>query len=245
VSRPLIAVTGRRLGAHRATWPYAHATALPRAYLQAVRRSGADPVVLDAFPIDRGEAAALVSRFDALVFTGGPDVDPACYGEPQHPSTYGVEREADDFEIALLHAALARDVPTLAICRGAQVVNIALGGTLYQHIVEDPGVESHGRPGETDGQYVHDVEVDASSMLHKVMGVDRARCSCHHHQAVARLGDGLHVTARASDGIVEGLELDGAPMLAVQWHPEDTAAEDGAQQRLFDWLCDFAAPREG
>jgi putative glutamine amidotransferase len=236
VSRPLVAVTGRRLGASRTTWPYAHAAALPRAYLDAVRRSGADPVLLDAAPISHGDAGVLVARFDALVLTGGPDLDPGCYDESPHPATYGVDRAADDFEITLLRAALERELTTLAICRGAQVVNVALGGTLYQHIVEEPGVAPHGRPGETDGQHEHEVDIDPSSLLGKVMGADRTRCSCHHHQAVAALGEGLRVSARAADGIVEGLELDGAPLLAVQWHPEDTAGDDPLQQRLFDWL---------
>jgi putative glutamine amidotransferase len=237
VNRPLVAVTGRRLGERRTTWPYARAAALPRAYLDAVRRAGASPVVLDAAPLSRDDADALVTRFDALVLTGGPDVDPRFYDQPAHAETYGVDREADDFEIALFLAAVDRAVPTLAICRGAQVVNIALGGSLYQHIAEEPGVGPHGRPGEPDGQYVHDVPLEPGSLLQKVMGADVVRCSCHHHQAVAEVGDGLRVSARDHDGIVEGLELDGAPMLAVQWHPEDTAGDDAAQQRLFDWLC--------
>jgi putative glutamine amidotransferase len=237
VTRPLVAVTGRRLGERRTTWPYARAAALPRAYLDAVRRAGADPVLLDAAPLTRDDARSLVARFDALVLTGGPDVDPGGYGQAAHGETYGTDREADDFEVALFRAAVDGAVPTLAICRGAQVVNVALGGSLYQHIVEEPGVAPHGRPGEADGRYVHDVPLDAGSLLQKAMGTDVARCSCHHHQAVADVGDGLRVSARDHDGIVEGLELDGAPMLAVQWHPEDTAADDPAQQRLFEWLC--------
>jgi putative glutamine amidotransferase len=233
----LVAVTGRRLGASVAKWPHAHAAVSPRAYLDAVRRSDGEPVLLDAAPTTEADAGALLARFDALVLTGGPDVDPGCYGERPHPATYGVDREADDFEITLFRTALARKVPTLAICRGLQVVNVALGGSLYQHIIEDPAVEPHGRPGEANGGRVHEVELEHGTVLHKVMGVERAHCSCHHHQAVARIGTGLQVSARAADGIVEGLELDGAAMLAVQWHPEDTAAVDGAQQRLFDWVC--------
>jgi putative glutamine amidotransferase len=134
-------------------------------------------------------------------------------------------------------------LPTLAICRGAQIVNVARGGSLHQHIVEAPGVAPHGRPGEAGGQHHHDVQIEAGSLLRKVLGTDRARCSCHHHQSVARLGEGLHVTAHADDGIVEALELDGAPMLAVQWHPEDTAGVDPVQQRLFDWVCQFDGVR--
>jgi putative glutamine amidotransferase len=237
VTRPLVALTGRRLGAGHTAWPYAHAPALPLSYLDAVRRAGGDPVVLDAAPTTADDAAALLARFDALVLTGGPDLDPDGYGETPHEATYGVDREADDFEVALFHAAVAGAVPTLAICRGAQIVNVACGGSLHQHIVEAPGVAPHGRPGEPGGQHHHDVDIEPGSLLRKVLGTDRARCSCHHHQAVDRVGNGLRVTARAPDGIVEALELDGAPLLAVQWHPEDTAGSDAVQQHLFDWVC--------
>jgi putative glutamine amidotransferase len=236
-SRPLVALTGRRLGAKVERWPHAHAAVSPRAYLDAVRRAGAEPVLVDPSPTTTSQAEELLGRFDALVLTGGPDVDPACYGQPPHAATYGVDRGADDFEIALARAAIDRELTTLAICRGIQVLNVALGGTLYQHIVEEPGVDAHGRPGEADGQYRHDVTLEPGSKLRKVMGADRVRCSCHHHQAIAQVGDGLHVSALADDGIVEGLELDLPTLLAVQWHPEDTAGDDPAQQRLFDWLC--------
>jgi putative glutamine amidotransferase len=236
-SRPLVALTGRRLGAKVERWPHAHAAVSPRAYLDAVRRAGAEPVLVDPSPTTTSQAEELLGRFDALVLTGGPDVDPACYGQPPHAATYGVDRGADDFEVALARAAIDRELTTLAICRGIQVLNVALGGTLYQHIVEEPGVDAHGRPGEADGQYRHDVTLEPGSKLRKVIGADRVQSSCHHHQAIAQVGDGLHVSARADDGIVEGLELDGPTLLAVQWHPEDTAGDDPAQQRLFDWLC--------
>jgi putative glutamine amidotransferase len=235
--RPLVAVTGRRLGPNTTRWPYAAAPALPRAYFDAVRRAGAEPVLLDAAPISPAEADALLARFDALVLSGGPDLDPAAYGETAHPETYGVDSVADEFETTLARAAIHCASRTLAICRGIQVLNVALGGDLYQHIADDPGVAPHGRPGKADGRFVHDVGIDDGSLLAQVLGKEEASCSCHHHQALARLGDGLRVTARSADGIVEGVELDGAPMLAVQWHPEDTAGDDPVQQRLFDWLC--------
>src|SRR5262249_31117749 len=160
-----------------------------------------------------------------------PDVDPACYGEAPHEKTYGVDRVADDFEVTLFDTALARRLPILAICRGIQIVNVARGGSLFQDIVDSPGVGPHGPPAEAGGAPAPDVDVEAGSLLRKVLGTDRAPCSCHHHQSVARLGEGLRVTARADDGIVEALELDGAPLLAVQWHPEDTAGDDPVQQR--------------
>jgi putative glutamine amidotransferase len=236
MSQPLIALTGRRLGAKQDRWPYADAPALPLTYFDAVRAAGGIPVLFDAAPMSTAEIDAALARFDALILTGGPDVDPACYGEDTRPEVYGVDRAADDFEIALVKRAIDRDVRTLAICRGIQILNVALGGSLYQHMPHEPGVPAHGRPGEANGQREHDVQIEAGSNLAKVLGIDRASASCHHHQALDRLGDGLVVTARADDGIIEGVELDGAPLLAVQWHPEDTARIDAVQRRLFEWL---------
>jgi putative glutamine amidotransferase len=197
-------------------------------------RAGGVPLLID--PV--GDPAGILERVDALVLTGGPDLDPACYGQVPHPKTYGVNRDIDDFELALAHEALERELPTLAICRGFQVLNTALGGTLYQHIPENPGVEPHGRPGEPNGGRVQEVNVEPGTLLAKVMGAVRPVATCHHHQAVDRVGDGLRVVARADDGIVEGLERTdpGGWLLAVQWHPEDTAATDPENQRLFDAL---------
>jgi putative glutamine amidotransferase len=228
---PLVAVTGRHLG-RTPKWPYDRAVALPRAYPDAVRRAGGIPVIVDDAP----DPGALLQRVDALVLTGGPDLDPTNFGEDRHPAVYGVDPNADAFEIGLARLSVEREVPTLAICRGIQILNVALGGSLHQHIPDDPGVAPHGRPGEPNGQLEHRVTLDDGSLLAQVMGETQVVASCHHHQAIAKLGDGLRVTARARDGIVEGLEHDSAWLLAVQWHPEDTAAEDPAQQRLFDAL---------
>jgi putative glutamine amidotransferase len=236
MSRPLVAVTGRRLGSRVTKWPYANAPALPGAYFESVRRANAIPVMLDVESLTDNDAAALLARFDALMLTGGPDVDPATYGQDCHDKTYGTDRPTDDFELTLARVAVDRGVRTLAICRGIQVLNVALGGSLHQHIADLPGVEPHGRPGEADGRYEHAVRIQPGSLLSSVMGTSEAICSCHHHQAVDKLGDGLAVSAHV-DGIVEGVELPGANLLAVQWHPEDTAAADPAQQRLFDWLA--------
>jgi putative glutamine amidotransferase len=190
------------------------------------------PVLID--PV--GDPGGILERFDALVLTGGPDLDPALYGQPPRPETYGVDRAIDDFEFALVHEALDRGLPTLAVCRGFQVLNVALGGTLYQHIADDPGVEPHGRPGQPGGGRAQEMTIEPGTLLAKVMGTTRAVGTCHHHQAVDGVGDGLRVVARAGDGIVEALELDDPRgwLLAVQWHPEDTAATDPANQRLFD-----------
>jgi gamma-glutamyl-gamma-aminobutyrate hydrolase PuuD len=231
----LVALTGRRLG-RRETWPYSGAAALARGYLDAIVQAGGQPVVVDDAP----DPKALLARVDALVLTGGPDVDPARYGEEPHPSVYGVSRRVDDLECELADIAITRSIPTLAICRGIQVLNVARGGTLFQHITENPGVPAHGEPGVAGGARVHDVTLDRDSLLAEVMEATTVHVSCHHHQAVDRLGDGLQVVGRASDGIVEALELEGGFVLAVQWHPEDTAADDRVQQRLFDALVRHA-----
>ena len=237
-ARPLIAITGRRLG-ETDRWPYSRAVVTPRGYAEAVTRAGGWPALID--PV--GDPEGLLDRFDGLVLSGGPDLDPATYGQAPHAKTYGVDAAIDEFELALVRDAIARETPTLAVCRGFQVLNVALGGTLHQHILEDPGVPAHGRPGEPNGGREQEVTVDPGTLLAKVMGAPRVLVSCHHHQAVDRVGTGLRVVARADDGIVEGLELDppGTWLLAVQWHPEDTAANDDAQQHLFDELVQQAA----
>jgi len=232
-ARPLIAVTGRRMGKID-RWPYEHAMVAPGGYVDALARAGAIGALIDS----SGDPSGILDRFDALVLTGGPDLDPATYGQEEHEKTYGVSRAADDFELALTHDALAREMPTLAICRGFQILNVACGGTLYQHIPENPGVEPHGRPGEPNGGRTQAVNVEPGTLLAKVMGTTRPVATCHHHQAAQTVGAGLRVVARADDGIVEGLEYENPTgwLLAVQWHPEDTAAADPDNQRLFDAL---------
>jgi putative glutamine amidotransferase len=236
--RPLVAITGRRLG-ETDRWPHSRAAVSPRGYLESVARAGGWPALID--PV--GDPRGLLDRFDGLVLTGGADLDPGCYGQLPHPKTYGVNAAVDAFELALARDAVARRLPTLAICRGLQVLNAALGGTLYQHIPDDPGVAAHGRPGEPNGGREQEVTLEAGTLLAKVMGSPRVVASCHHHQAVDRVGTGLRVVASADDGIVEGLELDHGSgwLLAVQWHPEDTSERDTAQQRLFDALVTESA----
>jgi len=227
----IVALTGRRLG-RTDKWPYTGAAALPYRYIDAVLRAGGQPVIVN----DARDPKELLARVDALVLTGGPDVDPQRYGEAPHPSVYGVDPADDDFECAVAEAATVRSMPTLAICRGIQILNVARGGTLLQHITENPGVPAHGQPGVAGGARQHEVTLERGSLLAEVMDTTTVTASCHHHQAIGQLGDGLRVVGRAKDGIVEALELEGQFMLAVQWHPEDTADEDPAQQRLFDGL---------
>jgi len=234
--RPLVAVAGRPLAPQRVRGWADPAVAIQETYLAAIRRAGGHDATLDPFELGPAEARELLARFDALVLTGGDDVDPATYGEEPHPEVYGTHPLSDRFELALLRAALDGDVAVLAICRGIQILNVAFGGSLDQHITGRPGLIGHGVPGRDGRPELHAVDVDAGSRLAAAMGGERVVGSSHHHQAVGRLGEGLRVTARAPDGVVEGLELPGARLLAVQWHPEDTAADDPVQQRLFDAL---------
>jgi putative glutamine amidotransferase len=213
-------------------WPYSRAAVSPRSYLDAVTRAGGQPVVVN----DIADPKDFLSRVDALVLSGGADIDPACFGQSANEHVYGVDRAADDLEFELADIAVARGIPTLAICRGIQVLNVARGGTLFQHIPDDPGVPAHGQPGVAGGGRLHDVALDADSLACDVCGAGSVSVLCHHHQAIDRLGDGLTVTGRAADGVVEAIELPGSWVLAVQWHPEDTAPDDPVQQRLFDAL---------
>jgi gamma-glutamyl-gamma-aminobutyrate hydrolase PuuD len=207
--------------------------AMPSLYVRAVRRAGGEAAVLMPDELASGDADALLGRFDGLLLIGGPDLDPATYGQEAVGSVYGVVRVRDDFELALARAAMERSMPILAICRGHQVLNVALGGDLDQHITDRfPG---HGTPGVEDGARVHEIEVAPGSRLAACTGAARVRASCHHHQVLDRLAPGMRVVARAPDGVVEAVELDGAPqVISVQWHPEDTAATDPAQQAIFD-----------
>jgi putative glutamine amidotransferase len=237
--RPLIAVSGKRLPIGRIEGWREPACATPTYYLEALQRAGAQGALLLPVPLDADGAAELLDRFDGLLLTGGDDLDPATYGQDPHPELLPVDPDADAFELALIRVAIARDVPTLAICRGIQVLNVALGGSLDQHITGRDGLISHGVPHV--GGAMHDVRIEAGSKLAAAMGVLTPACHSHHHQALDRLGDGLRPVGWAEDGIVEGLELDDGWIVGVQWHPEDTAADDADQQRLFTSFVEQAA----
>ena len=241
MSRPLIAITGRRLDIGVVgTW-LEPAVASPTYYSEAVQRAGGTPAILLQEPLDGDAAAALIARFDGLVLTGGPDVDPALYGQDPEPEVYGTDRANDEFEIALLRAAVAAGTPVLAICKGHQVVNVAFGGSLDQHITGRVGLGQHGIPNGGGGAPV-EVEIEADSNLGRAVGATKATGMCHHHQAIGAVGDGLRVVARAADGTVEAVEpveADGW-FVSVQWHPEDSAPRDPQQQALFDAFVEAA-----
>lgn len=242
---PRIALTARRTPVDR-PYPLLESVALQATYPDAVTRAGGLAVLLAPAEIDRDAADAILDEVEGLVVTGGDDVDPRRYGEEPHESVTHVDELQDHFEAALLDAALARSMPVLCICRGTQLLNIERGGSLFQHIVGMPGIAAHGIPFGGGGT-LNDVTVDGDSTLAAVLGATTARGECHHHQAIDRLGEGVRVVARAADGTVEGIELtshDGW-LVAVQWHPEDTAGTDPQQQLLFDELVRQAGRPSG
>lgn len=198
--------------------------------LECVYRAGGEPVIV--YHGDPAELPARMRVFDAVVLPGGNDVDPARYGEARrHPETRNVDPLQDSADIAAVRGCLAAGTPLLAICRGMQVLNVACGGSLVQHL----------GPSDIDHLDVfHDVELTEGSLVAGVMGATSVSVSSYHHQAVDRLGTRLTAVGRAADGCVEALERDSAPVLAVQWHPEDNAAAAPRQQALFDWVVDRA-----
>jgi len=229
---------------------------LPQEYVHAVRRAGAEPVLVPPGTAeDPVDVEVVLGRLDGVVLAGGGDIDPDRYGGAGHETVYALRPERDRDELALVHALLDRRVPTLAICRGLQVLNVALGGSLHAHLPEVvPGPDGGGvlhrlEPEELRGRATptpHVVEVEAGAALASVLGAERVEPMSWHHQAADRLGDGLRVVARAPDGVVEALALDGHPeVTAVQWHPELSAAVDPTQQALFDHLAGLAAERAG
>jgi putative glutamine amidotransferase len=229
VTRPLVGITTYVTPARWGSWQQ-EAALIPAQYVQAVERAGGRPLLVP--PSEEGIEETL-DALDALIFSGGSDLSPGTYGQDPHPETYGVVPERDDAELALLTAALERDLPVLAICRGSQVLNVALGGDLLQHLPEVVGDEKHKH---TPGAYAdHDVSIEAGTRIGTLLG-EHAPVKSHHHQGFGRLGSGLVETARAEDGTIEAVEDPSRRFtLGVLWHPE--AAED---LKLFEELVNEA-----
>ncbi len=243
--RALIAVPAYPLiGSDRIERFYDDAVAVPASYVRALRRAGGIEAILLPTPLDDGEAAELMARYDGLLLLGGGDLEPATYGQDADHTVYEVDQDRDVNELALTRAAIAIGTPVLAICRGHQVLNVALGGTLDQHITDRAGLAEHGKPGVDDGAARREINIVDGSRLASATAATRLIGSCHHHQAVEKLGDGLQVVARADDGVIEGIELsdpDAPWVVGVQWHPEDTAATDPTQQRIFDRFVEVSS----
>lgn len=194
---------------------------LNEAYVNAARAAGLIPLVLP--PIEPDALGAVLDSVSGVILTGGEDVDPAEYGAAPGPKTDPAHRARDACELALARLAHDRRVPTLAICRGIQVVNVAFGGTLIQDIASECNTPIDHDQSEEREMRVHKVRIDESSGLASAVGAEEISVNSSHHQAIARPAEGLRVTARAPDGIIEGAEwrADDWWMLAVQWHPEE------------------------
>jgi putative glutamine amidotransferase len=235
--RPLIGVTTSVTADASPERAYVNA-----AYLRAVQGAGGVPLLLPPH-LDEAGQEALWERLDGLLLTGGGDIDPARFGEPPHPKIADVVPARDALEIAVTRRALAADVPLLAICRGIQVLNVALGGSLWQDIPsERPGALNHSQTARRD-EPTHRVKVmGEGTRLGAVLGSLELEVNSFHHQAIRRLGEGLREVAWAEDGIIEGVELVGGHpfALGVQWHPEDLVGRDEGARRLFRALVTAA-----
>jgi putative glutamine amidotransferase len=219
---PLIGLTTYR-SASAAGYPQ---ISLSEAYIQAVVQSGGSPVLV---PLGLGAAdlQALYGHLSGLLFTGGGDIEPERYGGSPHPEVFGVDADRDRTELDLLEKAVGDGKPFLGICRGCQVVNVGLGGTLYTHIADQlAGAIKHDYFTDQPREHLaHPVRLVAGSRLHAIIGASEVQVNSLHHQGVHRLAPGLCAVAQAPDGLVEGLELPDHPFgLAVQWHPENLTA---------------------
>ncbi|WP_201276701.1 gamma-glutamyl-gamma-aminobutyrate hydrolase family protein [Marisediminicola senii] len=233
---PLIGITTYLEQAQTGVWDV-RAAFLPEVYLDSVTAAGGIAILLPPQPVSDAIVDRVLDGIDGLVLSGGADVDPALYGQDPHAETGAPREDRDAWEKALITRAIERGLPFLAICRGAQVLNVALGGTLHQHLPDVVGSERY-RPAPAEFGAV-DVAVGTDSRLSSVLGSVAGGLSvqCYHHQALDRVADPLTVSAVSDDGVIEAVELGTHPFgIGVQWHPE----QDAADRRLFDALVEAA-----
>jgi putative glutamine amidotransferase len=218
---PVIGICAALERARWGVWDQS-AALLPLAYIEAVQRAGGVALILPPDQHLIAEPDDVLRLLDGLILAGGADIDPAAYGQEAHPQTHDTVSERDDFEIALTRAAIERDMPVLGICRGMQLINVARGGTLLQHLPELVGHEEHRRVlGSFEGAD-HDVRLEQGSLASCAAGEVAHATKSHHHQGVDRVGEGLLVTGHSDyDEVPEAIELpDSRFVLGVQWHPE-------------------------
>ncbi|MET0734855.1 MAG: gamma-glutamyl-gamma-aminobutyrate hydrolase family protein [Microbacterium sp.] len=229
--RPVIGLTTYLEQAKQGVWDV-RAAFLPQQYFDSVTASGGVAVLLPPQPFAQDAAPAVLDGLDGLILTGGLDVQPELYGAERHPLTDPARPERDEWELALFHGAEERGIPVLAICRGLQLVNIARGGTLHQHLPEALGTERYRVGGGVFAE--NTVEVVDGSIVAGMLGAGPLDVHSYHHQGIDRLGEGLVPVAATDDGLVQAFESPaGAPYLVgVQWHPEQNAED----KRLFAGL---------
>ena len=221
-SRPNIGVTAATETVSYGVWEGIPAFISPARYVGAVQRAGGRALLLPPDSEDAEDPGGILELLDALVVTGGAgDLDPALYGDERHPETGPVQGERDAYELALVRGALESEMPVLGICRGMQILNVAYGGTIEQHLPEVLGHEEHRH---TPGTFAdHEVRLDPDSLAARAAGADRTPVKSHHHQGIKSVGSGLAVTGRAvEDDAVEAIEDPSCSfVLGVLWHPEE------------------------
>ena len=233
--KPLIGITtsGRHENNFETKYYQSYFT-VPDFYVEAVRRAGGVPVLLP--PGDLTDAETLIQRLDGFIITGGADVHPDHYdGNSAHPSLTTMDAERDDAELHLVRLLADQDRPTLCVCRGMQLLNVALGGSLTEHI---PDIREQDLHRSADGGWtMHPVHISEGSRLAELTGTHTVETFSGHHQAAKHISERLRVVAQSPDGIVEALEMPAHRwLIGVQWHPEKSAADDPTQQRIFDGL---------
>jgi putative glutamine amidotransferase len=238
--RPVIGICAAVERVSWGAWREVPSSIMPLSYSRAVQAAGAVALLLPPDDEAAQQPDELLDLVDGLMLAGGCDVDPASYGARPHAETSGTWPERDRFELALTHRAIERELPVLGICRGMQLLNVATGGTLLQHVPEQVGHEDHRH---TPGQFSdHEVRLEEGSLAARAVGADTTAVKSHHHQGVDQLGEGLVATGWSStDGIVEAIEMEGRPYaLGVLWHPEQDE-----RSRVVGSLVEAARERKG
>jgi putative glutamine amidotransferase len=240
-ARPLIGITA--FATRHIEPPHSPLIALGRRYVAAIAAAGGAPLIVPP-GLDDPSMRTVFERLDGLLLSGGGDIDPVRYGEAPHPSLTALSAERDQLELSLARRAVDADKPLLAICRGIQVLNVALGGSLVQDIsTQIPGALPHtfDETKVAREHTAHPVQIEPGARLHEVMGVDTAGANSWHHQAIKQVAAGLQVVARSPDGVIEAVEMAGRRLvIGVQWHPEWLYDRQPEMMRLFEALVQAA-----
>jgi putative glutamine amidotransferase len=235
--RPRIGITSWHHTGEGERWEYT-----PQDYSRAVAQAGGLPLILPTICDETGVLNELLDSVDGLLFTGGEDLHPSFYGEPVQERCGEIDQDRDVFEIELARAAITREVPLLGICRGIQLLNVAMGGSLYQDLSYRPGTANvHDAPRKKRSELIHKVKLMPESHLARILGSVELDVTSTHHQILKELAPGLKAIAFAEDGVIEGVEAEGYPfLLAVQWHPERMLWQFPEQLGLFKALVEAA-----
>ena len=237
MNKPLIGIAADRV----VSATHAFKVEIPEKYAESVIRAGGIPLLIP-LGLSQPDLEELALCLDGILLAGGSDIDPAIFDGEPHPAVYGIKPERDDQEIALVQLALRTHIPLLGICRGVQVMNVAMQGGLYTHIIDQlPGALQHSTPKHLPREHIqHKVQIEAGSRLDQIIQMKTIPVNSHHHQGLDKAAQGLQVSANAPDGLIEAVELPGEPFfLGVQWHPE-WLQEHAHANALFSAFCHAA-----